>query len=239
VQDDKHPWHDANRRGTQLQVDEYCLPLEEPASPRLHQGFSSIWHRLLIASAFALFLQWGTVGAAVIVVYFTPTTSKELFHWSSLCTTNFALIINLSELGCRSGAYILYGGIATTIWMMLVLSSFLAHYFKTLPEEKLFTSIVAATSIILRRLGKLLALINSIWIILICALQFANIFDCCYCNSSVLGRGAEFAFNVIEWTHGDYLSVRGVWIGGVVLAAGSSIVYLGFVNLFTNPQLPD
>lgn len=142
------------------------------------------------------------------------------------------------ELGCRSGAYLLYGGMATVVWMLLVLSSFLSHCWATSSDKKLLARIAGRLSVLIRRLGKLLAFVNSIWIIVTCFFQFGGFFDRCYCNSSVLGRGAS-AFNVIHLLHDDVVALRGVWIGALCLAAGSAAIYVGFVNLFINPRLPD
>jgi hypothetical protein len=66
-----------NRMGTLSQVDAYCLLVGEPAATRTSRWTHGIWSRFLIASALALSLQWGTTGAAIIVVWFTPTTGKE------------------------------------------------------------------------------------------------------------------------------------------------------------------
>jgi hypothetical protein len=68
-----------NRMGTLSQVDAYCLPVGEPAATRGSRWTHGIWSRFFIASVLALSLQWGTTGAAVVVVWFTPTTGRE-FH---------------------------------------------------------------------------------------------------------------------------------------------------------------
>jgi hypothetical protein len=90
-------------------------------------------------------------------------------------------------------------------------------------------------SILLRRLGKVLASCNAIWIIALCFLQFANAFDNCYCGSSVLGLGDK-AYNVIEMTREDILRVRGPWIGGVIVSVGTAAFFIGFTSLFAVPQ---
>ncbi|KAG6810341.1 hypothetical protein H0H92_012347 [Tricholoma furcatifolium] len=66
-----------NRIGTQSQVEAYCLiPGEHPMKTRAKGR--TVWgpdviSRILIASSVALFLQWGATGAAVVVVWLTPT----------------------------------------------------------------------------------------------------------------------------------------------------------------------
>lgn len=139
-------------------------------------------------------------------------------------------------LGCRSGAYILYGCLSTVVWIMLVASSFLAHYSSAAPKNSILCRAAARLSIMLRRLGKLIASTNAVWIVMTCMFQFSNFFNRCYCNSSVLGWGPR-AYNIIILTNNDIPHMRAAWIGGVALAAGSAAIFVGFINLFINPQL--
>ncbi|KAG2148058.1 hypothetical protein DEU56DRAFT_783933 [Suillus clintonianus] len=62
--------------------------------------------RMVAASCASLALQWGTAGAAFLTAWFTPTT----------------------RMGCRSMSYLIYAGLSTLVWMMLLASSVLAHY---------------------------------------------------------------------------------------------------------------
>jgi hypothetical protein len=68
-----------NRVGSWLQVVDYCLVDHDPHH---RHTFGSGWgpnvfSRIAVASALAFMLQWGTVGAAFIVVYYTPTTGEQ------------------------------------------------------------------------------------------------------------------------------------------------------------------
>ncbi|KAJ6567570.1 hypothetical protein DFH09DRAFT_441515 [Mycena vulgaris] len=207
-----------NRRGTLAQLDAYIPPTSGVS--RSHWG-PDVFSRFFIASMLALALTWSTTGAAVIVVWFTPTIG----------------------LGCRSGAYILYGAVSTLVWIMLVISSALAHY-STLSVNvegdvvyTRSTRVAGTLSIILRRLGKVLATCNAVWIVLACILQFSSFFDRCYCNSSVLGLGT-FAYDVISLVPDDITTMKNAWIGGVALAVGSSVLYVFWLNIFINPPLP-
>ena len=83
-------WQDRNSEGggalTAFQVENYSLP--RPGSvyhrPTHKQGLdSSALSRMLIASALALTLQWGTTGAAVIIIWFTPTVGERHIVTSS------------------------------------------------------------------------------------------------------------------------------------------------------------
>ncbi|KAJ7471320.1 hypothetical protein B0H11DRAFT_2041263, partial [Mycena galericulata] len=212
-----------NRRGTLAQVAAYVRPAPLAVVPhaRSHWG-PDVFSRFCVASLLALALTWSTTGAAVIIVYFTPTRG----------------------LGCRSGGYILYGFLSTIVWMMLVLSSALAHYSKQVTIDiegtRVYTRstrIAGALSIVLRRSGKVLAACNAVWIVLVCILQFSSFFDRCYCNSSVLGLGS-FAYDVITLVPADISEMKAAWIGAVALAGGCSLLFVAFVNIFINPPLP-
>ncbi|KAG6808854.1 hypothetical protein H0H92_002564 [Tricholoma furcatifolium] len=91
-------------------------------------------------------------------------------------------------------------------------------------------------SILLRRVGKIFASLNAIFILVTCIFQFSNFFNRCYCNSSVLGRG-EKGWDVIVLDPEALTRMVHAWAGGVVLAAASAIGFMVFVYLYT-PTLP-
>jgi hypothetical protein len=63
----------SNRKGNASEVDAYCrLPRYAVRSPWATGMFS----RMFVASLLPLALQWATTGAAVLVVYFTPTVVR-------------------------------------------------------------------------------------------------------------------------------------------------------------------
>jgi hypothetical protein len=164
-------------------------------------------------------------------------------------------------LGCRSAAYIIYAGVSTLVWIMMLVSSIFAHASRTTGlrgqdgesqgrladrspilsahggEGGARTAVLRFCSIVLRRLGKVIATLNAIGILVTCIFQFSNFFDRCFCNSSVFGLGKN-AYNVIILTSADVPGIRGVWIAAFCLGLGSSAIYFGFVNIFINPPLP-
>ena len=93
-------------------------------------------------------------------------------------------------------------------------------------------------SIFLRRLGKLIATLNSIWIFISCMFQLSNFYYRCYCNSDVFWLRGR-ASNVIQLMANDLAGAKGAWLGGVFLAGGVVVIYVGFVELFRGPPLPD
>ncbi|KAL0570495.1 hypothetical protein V5O48_011461, partial [Marasmius crinis-equi] len=210
-----------NRSGTSLQVETYCTK-KLPFPPDHFK--SGVWSRLTTAALAGLWLQWGTAGAAFLTVYHTPTTG----------------------LGCRSGAYLLYALISSMVMVMLVSSSVLAHYASVCSSQYPMASHIRSYrvkmlvwgSILLRKFGKVLAVLNAILVIATCVFQFIGFFDRCYCNSSVIGRGADAAFNVIMFDpENDLGPMTNAWIGGVVLAIGTSIFFTIYINLMINSKL--
>ena len=201
--------HRDNRAGSIEQVQDYCgFPIighEEPKSIP-----SGVWGRVFVASVFALGLQWSTTGSATITVVFTPTNG----------------------LGCRSGFYILYGTVSTTIWFTLLLSSYLAHCAEVKHDHgnpsrsKLNSANLAKLlATFLRRLSTFAAVCSSLGVILACVFQFSDTYSTCYCNSSVLGRHAQNAFNIIASGY-NYSATRAAWIGGIILAGGYVFLFL-------------
>jgi len=163
-------------------------------------------------------------------------------------------------LGCRSGAYLIYAGVSTLVWILMLVSSICAHAStfrqpdqEDDPNAHVFNrsstisppgrednpnkNLLRRLSITLRRLGKVIATCNAVWIVVMCIFQFSKFFSRCFCNSSVFGLGDK-AYNVIILTSGDVPGMRSVWIGAVVLALGSAFLYTAFVNIFINPPLP-
>ncbi|KAJ7139079.1 hypothetical protein C8R44DRAFT_837667 [Mycena epipterygia] len=199
----------ANRRGSLPQVVAYVEPLvktlefdsDGPGTRRRRWGPGAV-SRFLLASLLALGLTWGTIGAAIVMAYFTPTDG----------------------ISCRAGSYLIYGVNATIVWILLVTSSGLAHYStftRTYNDRYLHTQstrLAGVISIVLRRTGKVLAALNATWIVLVCLLQFSSFFSRCWCNSSVFSLGKS-AYNVIEILPENLTGLDLPWISGVGMAS--------------------
>ncbi|KAG1727272.1 uncharacterized protein EDB91DRAFT_893799 [Suillus paluster] len=204
-----------NRSGDPSQVDAYCrLPRYAVRSP----WASGMFFRMFFASVLPLALQWATTGAAVLVVYYTPTVG----------------------LGCRSLGYLIYGALATMVWMMLVMSSVLSHYTFSYsdrpksPSSSIMMRLAKVLSNLLRWGGKFLAIVNAIWIIAAGMLQFTSIYDNCYCDSSVLGRGVQHAFDIVVTDNLDLSQTKAAWFGALALACSFSFGFIFFMSLLTD-----
>ncbi|KAG1828777.1 hypothetical protein EV424DRAFT_1317727 [Suillus variegatus] len=205
--------HPSNRCGSSTDIIAYCT---EPHGVvhRSHWA-PGVFTRMAIASCASLVLQWGTVGAAFMMAWFTPTT----------------------RMGCRSLSYLLFGVTSTLIWMLLLMSSILAHYSAGYSHRKVRSARVALVlSHWLRWAGKTLAVANSIWLVLACAFVYSSFYNTCFCNSSVVSRG-EAAYNVIIETAAQAAQLRVAWIGGLIVACTSSFFFLGLMNLLLDTVL--
>ncbi|KAG1827918.1 hypothetical protein EV424DRAFT_586443 [Suillus variegatus] len=209
----------SNRSGNPSEVNAYCR-LPRYAAPRYgvrSPWASGIFFRMFMASLLSIALQWATTGAAVLVVYFTPTMG----------------------LGCRSLGYILYGVLATMVWAMLVTSSIISHYTYLYSARSSWSPFFSITmrlakviSNLLRWSGKFLATVNAVWLITASMLQFADVYDNCYCNSSVLGRGVQHAYNIVMTDNLDLGLTETAWWGGLALACSTCVGFVFFMSLW-------
>jgi hypothetical protein len=190
----------------------YCVPPPN-AKCELDAIGPQYVQRFLLASIAGLSLQWGTAGAAVMSVYYTPTVG----------------------IGCRSLIWLVYAGVSTLVWAMLVVSSFLAnrvrrdsgHVGKTKFRYQWRKKSIELVSKVLRDLGKLLAISNAFAVVCTSLAHFANVFKTCYCNSAVIGLGKRAGY-FIFWVPGS-LNLLVPWVGGVVMGLSTAVLYFMFL----------
>ncbi|KAJ7924271.1 hypothetical protein B0H13DRAFT_1864141 [Mycena leptocephala] len=195
--------HLENRRGSLEHVSNYICGEDVFKDRWISSG---IVCRMFVSAIFALLLTWGTISAAILLEWLTPTIG----------------------LSCRSGSYLMYASVSTIVWVLLVISSVLSSG----PNP---SSHLQQTSVFLRRSGKSLAVLNSAWIILICIFQFAGVYDTCWCNGSVLYLGSR-SYTVWIMTPADIAEFWYPVAGGTVLASVTVIAFLVFTYILLDPQ---
>lgn len=79
-----------------------------------------------------------------------------------------------------------------------------------------------------------MAIVNAIWIIAAGMLQFTDIYDNCYCNSSVLGRGAQYAYDIVLFDGVNLDQTRAAWFGALALAGSTSLGFIFYMSLLTD-----
>jgi len=162
-----------------------------------------------IAAIVAFFLFYGTTGAGFLIAYETPTVG----------------------IGCDSGSYLLYGIVATIVWILLTTSAYLSHLC-ALGEEREHPQtrpIVASIAVITRLSGKSLAFLNACGIIVTSMLQFTNLYNNCWCSGAVLGRGVKAALVILFATDAQIASAStAFWIAGVFLSLAVAFIGMFF-----------
>ena len=131
-------------------------------------------------------------------------------------------------MGCRALGYIIYGGIAVLILFLTIISTIFVRISETRHEESTTVkNLTAFIAITLRRITLLLALINATGLILLSCFQFSRLFDNCYCNASVVGRGTDSY--VLASYEGWVPAMRNARIVATVLATASTAIYMIFL----------
>lgn len=187
-----------------------ALPLDTEGHPRGTQSQPPVgrsdqtFKRFFLASLAGLTLQWGTAGGAIIIHYFTPTIG----------------------LGCRSLNWLLYAGVSTLVWILLVISNLLAGTENIGSGPSRLTE---GLSNFIRVSAQLLAACNGAAIIVSCVVQFGSFYSRCYCNSVVTRLGSK-AYNVF-WVRNVGDIVR-PWVGGIALGTGSALLFLATVHVW-------
>ncbi len=143
-------------------------------------------------------------------------------------------------LGCRSGAYVLYGINSTLIWLFCVLSSVLAHCYKAFRKGTAASTFVWGVSLALRHTAKSVAACNAVWLFLTAIFQFGNLDNTCWCNSSKLSLGSK-AYTVITYTEPFLTGIKIAWAGGLVMAFFTAALFLIALNVLRKrpPKEPE
>ncbi len=190
----------------------------QPAPVRAYSSFAELsaggaYKRMRKAVLVALFAQWGTTGAAIIIAWFTP----------------------MRGFGCRSGSYLVYGLVATGSLFFLVLSMVLSHRAMRLFQRRRRVDAqpfrlswghwgVCALANATRFVGKFLAVANAVILLLIAVFEFCGFFDNCWCKSCY-PQYKEGGFAVLFRSDSDYQTIaKGAWIGGILLATFVSVI---------------
>ena len=194
------------------------LPFYYPPSTRKpSQWAPGIWSRVAVATLFALGLQWGTVGAAIIIHYWKPPVG----------------------LGCRSMSFLMYGVAATVSFLFCLTSSILAHASRPQHGPLYWRSRsqiwLNGGAVLCGYLGKALAVASGIVIMVVCFFQSSGVFTNCYCASVTFDRGVhDVFFLTINYTIGP--SVIKVWIGALILAFSTAVMFGFSIYLGTPPR---
>ncbi|KAK2465076.1 hypothetical protein APHAL10511_002884 [Amanita phalloides] len=196
-----------NRTG----VVQYCTLNDDDRFGNLYD----IFRIFFVSAGLAILLQWGTTGAAIMAMYYTPTEG----------------------LGCRSTAYLLYGCLSTIVWFLCVISAILAQNYKAFKKRGVVKGYIWWASVGLRLAAKFLASLNAVWLFMTAILQFSNIDNNCWCNSSVIGL-RDKAYIVIEYSQDVSVGIKYHWFGGLVMSIAAAGIFLIAINLLRKHPKP-
>ncbi|KAI9820079.1 MAG: hypothetical protein M1826_000965 [Phylliscum demangeonii] len=203
------------------------------AYPEWHELPGSLWIRMGMAAFSALVVQWGTTGSSLLTSYLTPVVG----------------------LGCRSGSHLLYGSLATAVWLLLFSSVLLSHAAMVRYQRELVAhphldlrrpsssqgrylrrrthAALCAAAVCTRYLGRAIAVLNTGWIIVTSIFELVGFYENCWCNGAVLGLGAK-AWVLLFKTKQDLKdAAHQPWIGGLVLSFAVWLYALVFFVLAT------
>lgn len=164
---------------------------------------TGVFRRVAHAASLGLGLQWGTTGASIFI-HNTPQKG----------------------MNCRTLTFAIYGATATASFLLLLLSSILSHlarrqdvHERRSSSKKLIGCVTALTT----WLGKVIAVMNGFGILLSCVMQFAGVYDSCFCSSDVFSGDPNGLVFIEEAFKGS--EVYGRWVGGIIMAFGASALY--------------
>lgn len=239
--------NDENRVGTDTEVTEYCtrilpqlglnssstsplgtqspetassnntlLPLYSVCLSRNSSRWApGIWKRVVIATALALGLQWGTAGAAVMIHYIAPPVG----------------------LGCRALSFMLYGAAGTLSFLFFLASSILTHMSRPLQGQRRVHSQLHACqnagAIVCRWLGKFIAMVSAMGILLVCFFQITGAFNSCFCSSITFDKG-DHPVVILTINYVVTSSILRIWIGGLAFAFSTALLF-GFSMYLGRP----
>jgi len=217
------------RNGTVDEVIQYCkegsASLETLAGtpqPIVSSSLGSpiwatgVWSRVALATVFALGLQWGTTGASIGIHY----------------------MMHPIGLGCRAISLLMYGISGTVSFLLLLASSILAHLSRPQPGSTYRYSRLRAYqntgAILCRWMGKSLAIIAGLGILVVSFVQPLAVFNNCWCSTTTLDTPRQF---VVFYTENFALEwgIVKVWVGCLVLAFGASFLF-GFAIYLGTPR---
>ncbi|MCJ1241342.1 hypothetical protein MMC14_009346, partial [Varicellaria rhodocarpa] len=218
--------------GTTAELAAYtALPLNRPidAYSEFHKVQPHVWWYIIVAGCVSMFVQWGTTGSAILIAYLTPTVG----------------------LGCRSGGLLLYGVIATIVWLLLVASALFSHRAMLIYQEiqskcedpgrfqsrlgyyqrSSHHTFICALAIGTRLFGKTLAIVNTVWIITADLFEYVGVYDTCWCQTISTTKGSK-GWVVIFKSVQDLAKVTlSAWCAGIVLGVVVCLVALAFFLL--------
>lgn len=197
-------------RSSEILNTDLSLPLYDPrlVTQNPSRWATGICKRVALATVLALGLQWGTAGAAVVMSYAAPPAG----------------------LGCRALSYLLYCMAATTSFFLFLASSILTQMSRPHQGQGYaylrLRACFKTGAMICRWLGKCVAIVSAMGILVVCFLGINGSFYNCFCSSTTFDKGrGPVLFPIVNYTIERSGTVAMVWIGGTVMAFSTALLF--------------
>jgi hypothetical protein len=122
-----------------------------------------------------------------------------------------------SGMGCRALTFCIYGVMGTVVFFLMLASSILAHRARLRPNSNAACTaqgIEGFLAVLFRRAGKILGVINGLGIIAASTMQFAGVYDNCFCSASTFTGDPGRLLYLMDPTDISQSTVYKFWIGG-------------------------
>ncbi|KAL9038248.1 MAG: hypothetical protein Q9214_005358 [Letrouitia sp. 1 TL-2023] len=203
--------YDENFRGSPQELSRYISESESDEPNLTTQGVSSpnLVLNCITAAFVAVFLQWSSIGAALVIAYRTPVVG----------------------LGCQSGSYLIYGIVATMVWLTLVFSAYLSNQWSRQMETSTIKShwILGPSAVIFRLVGKSLAAANAVFLVITCVAQFTGLYDTCWCDACIPSLGHKAGWVILFASDAQIVAAsNSACKGGVTLSIASATIITSY-----------
>lgn len=180
----------------------------------------SVHQRMFWSAISAIVLNTSTVGAAFWLDFLTPSIG----------------------LGCRSGGILVYWMTSYIVWVLMVSSAWISNHWSVRAAAQHIKKdrspgnlyLLGAVAVILRLVGKGLAILNSIWIIMHCLFEFTGFYNRCFCLTN---RGTSPWLWLDDATIRSLNNTQETWFGLAVLTGVMCMGYIAFMGLWTRANL--
>ncbi|KAF1997331.1 hypothetical protein P154DRAFT_565495 [Amniculicola lignicola CBS 123094] len=227
---DKRP--EENLAGDSYTTAQYCgLDASQiHAYPEWSEITADVWKRIFVASIVGIFVQWGTTGPGILIAYHTPTkgvgcrTAGYLFYgglatlvWILLATSmmfsHAAMLLYQREH--RQAPSMDFRRPSNTPVPSPGLQSQIPQGYERTRKNSLLCGLAVTT----RLLGKTIAVLNAVWLVLSSLLEYTGVYDRCYCKGNQTGLGLNGGWLVLFKTDNDLAEyATSPWAGGVAMS---------------------
>ena len=95
-------------------------------------------------------------------------------------------------------------------------------------QRSLCHNMVCGLAVVTQILGKTLAIINAVWIIVANLLEYIGVYATCWCETNVVGMGSSGWVVLFKEASQLAQSAASAWVGGVTLSILVCLMALGF-----------